>query len=73
MEIFPLHIFNRHVIFFIYREEVYDSETSKKGIAEILLAKQRNGPIGDFNLTFIGEFTKFENLIADAYGEGVSS
>ena len=61
------------VIFFIYREEVYDSETSKKGIAEILLAKQRNGPIGDFNLTFIGEFTKFENLIADAYGEGVSS
>tara|TARA_B100001250_G_C19813262_1_gene796879 strand:- start:1808 stop:3205 length:1398 start_codon:yes stop_codon:yes gene_type:complete len=61
------------VIFFIYREEVYDSDTPKKGIAEILLAKQRNGPIGDFNLTFVGEFTKFENLISDAYGEGVIS
>ena len=61
------------VIFFIYREEVYDNESPKKGIAEIILAKQRNGPIGDFNLTFIGEFTKFENLISDAYGEGVSN
>jgi replicative DNA helicase len=59
------------LIVFIYREEVYDKETPRKGIADIIIAKQRNGPIGEFQLTFLGEFTKFENLIAEAYGEGV--
>ena len=59
------------VIIFIYREEVYDPETPRKGVADIIIGKQRNGPIGEFHLTFLGEFTKFENLIAEAYGEGV--
>ena len=59
------------LIVFIYREEVYDSETPRKGIANINIGKQRNGPIGKFNLTFLGEFTKFETLVAEAYGEGV--
>jgi replicative DNA helicase len=59
------------VILFIYREEVYDKETPRKGVADIIIAKQRNGPVGEFHLTFLGEFTKFENLIAEAYGEGV--
>lgn len=59
------------VILFIYREEVYDRDTPRKGIADIIVAKQRNGPTGDFRLTFLGEFTRFENLIAEAYGEGV--
>jgi len=49
------------LIAFIYREEVYDPETDKKGIALIDIAKQRNGAIGSFNLTFLGRYTKFEN------------
>ena len=61
------------VIFFIYREEVYDRDTPRKGIADIIIGKQRNGPAGEFRLTFMGEFTKFDNLVAEAYGEGVSS
>jgi replicative DNA helicase len=59
------------VIMFIYREEVYERDTPRKGIADIIIAKQRNGPVGDFRLTFLGEFTRFENLVAEAYGEGV--
>jgi replicative DNA helicase len=59
------------LIVFIYREEVYEPETPRKGIADIIIAKQRNGPVGEFHLTFLGEFTKFENLVPDAYGEGV--
>jgi replicative DNA helicase len=59
------------LIVFIYREEVYEPDTPRKGIADIIIAKQRNGPVGDFRLTFLGEFTKFENLVPDAYGEGV--
>jgi replicative DNA helicase len=59
------------VIVFIYREEVYDKETTRKGVADIIIGKQRNGPIGDFPLTFLGEYTKFENFVASAYGEGV--
>ena len=41
----------------------------RKGIADIIVAKQRNGPIGDFQLTFLGEYTKFENFAPDAYGD----
>jgi replicative DNA helicase len=57
------------VIIFIYREEVYNPETPKKGTADIVIAKQRNGPIGDFVLTFVGQYTKFENWVPDAYAE----
>ncbi len=50
------------VVAFIYRDEVYDNETAKAGIAEILIRKQRNGPIGDVELAFLKEYTRFENL-----------
>ena len=51
------------LIGFIYRDEVYHKDTDKKGQAFIDIAKQRNGPIGDFILTFLGRYTKFENYI----------
>ena len=57
------------LILFIYREEVYNQETPRKGIADIAIAKQRNGPIGDFPLTFVGRYTKFENWVPDTYGD----
>jgi replicative DNA helicase len=57
------------VIVFIYREEVYKPDTLRKGIADISIAKQRNGPIGEFPLTFVGRFTKFENFVPEAYAE----
>jgi replicative DNA helicase len=57
------------LIAFIYRDEVYNKETLRKGIADIIIAKQRNGPIGDLQLTFLGEYTKFENFAPDAYGD----
>jgi len=50
------------VIMFIYRDEVYNKESPDKGIAEIILGKQRNGPIGDVRLAFIGPCTKFGDL-----------
>ena len=59
------------VILLIYREEVYEPNTTRKGIADIIIAKQRNGPIGEVHLTFLGEYTRFENLVAESYGEGV--
>jgi replicative DNA helicase len=49
------------VIAFIYREEAYDEDTDRKGIAEIIVAKQRNGPIGSVDLAFLREYTRFEN------------
>ena len=49
------------VILFIYRDEVYNPDTQDKGVAEIIISKQRNGPIGMVPLTFLGEFTRFEN------------
>jgi replicative DNA helicase len=55
------------LIAFIYREEVYNQDTPRKGIADIAIAKQRNGPIGDFPLTFVGRYTKFENWVPDSY------
>jgi replicative DNA helicase len=57
------------LILFIYREEVYNQDTPRKGIADIAIAKQRNGPIGDFPLTFVGRYTKFENWVSDHYGD----
>ncbi len=59
------------MILLIYREEVYDKETTKKGIAEIDLAKHRNGEIGTFVLTFQGQFTRFANYAPDSYADGV--
>jgi replicative DNA helicase len=49
------------LVAFIYRDEVYNRETEEKGIAEIIIAKQRNGPIGDFKLVFRNDITKFFN------------
>jgi replicative DNA helicase len=50
------------VIMFVYRDEVYNRETTEKGIAEVIIGKQRNGPIGFTKLAFLNEFTRFENL-----------
>jgi replicative DNA helicase len=50
------------LILFIYRDEVYNPETQEKGVAEIIVGKQRNGPIGTTRLTFLGEYTRFENF-----------
>jgi replicative DNA helicase len=49
------------VILFIYRDEVYNPSPEAKGLAELIIAKQRNGPVGKIDLTFIGKFTRFEN------------
>jgi replicative DNA helicase len=59
------------VILLIYREEFYDPNTTRKGIADIIIAKQRNGPTGDVQLTFLGQYTKFENYAPESYAEGV--
>ena len=57
------------LVIFIYRDEVYNEDSQDKGIAEIIIGKQRNGPIGTTRLTFLGEYTKFENFIDDVYGD----
>ena len=59
------------MILFIYREEVYDKNTPRKGEADIDLAKHRNGETGHFTLTFQGQFTRFQNFMPAAYAEGV--
>ena len=50
------------LILFIYRDEVYNPDTQDKGVSEIIIGKQRNGPIGTIRLTFLGEYTRFENF-----------
>nr|WP_286294130.1 replicative DNA helicase [Methylomarinovum sp. IN45] len=57
------------VIVFIYRDEVYNEDSPDKGTAEIIIAKQRNGPIGTVRLTFLGQYTRFENFAPDPYAE----
>jgi replicative DNA helicase len=59
------------MILLIYRDEVYDKNTTKKGMAEIDLAKHRNGETGTFLLTFQGQYTRFINYAPDTYAEGV--
>lgn len=55
------------VIMFIYRDEVYNEETAEKGMAEVIIGKQRNGAIGKVRLTFTGKFTRFDNYMPDVY------
>jgi replicative DNA helicase len=55
------------LIVFIYRDEVYNEDSPEKGMAEIIIGKQRNGPIGKSVLTFLGKYTKFENYIPEMY------
>jgi replicative DNA helicase len=57
------------VIMFIYRDEYYNPDSPDKGVAEIIIGKQRNGPTGSVKLAFLGQFTRFENLAADRYTE----
>jgi replicative DNA helicase len=59
------------LILLIYREEFYEPNTTRKGIADIIVAKQRNGPTGEVQLTFLGQYTKFENFAPESYAEGV--
>ncbi|OIQ74094.1 replicative DNA helicase [mine drainage metagenome] len=59
------------LILFIYRDEVYNPDSPDKGTSEIIIGKQRNGPIGTIRLTFIGEHTRFENFAgAGSYNGG---
>ncbi|MEK0428246.1 MAG: Replicative helicase [Pseudomonadota bacterium] len=60
------------LILFIYRDEVYNPDSPDKGTAEIIIGKQRNGPIGQVRMTFLGQFTKFDNYTgaASVYGAG---
>ena len=58
------------VILFIYRDEVYNENTEHKGKAEIIIGKQRNGPIGKVILTFLAQHTRFENYFPDEFAPG---
>ena len=57
------------VILFIYRDEVYDENSQDQGIAELIIGKQRNGPIGKVRVSYIGHLTKFEDLAAERYND----
>ncbi len=61
------------VILFIYRDEVYNEDSLDKGIAEIIIAKQRNGPIGKIKLTFLGCYTRFESFTSSIYSADSTS
>lgn len=56
------------LILFVYRDEVYNEDSPDKGIAEIIIGKQRNGPLGTVRLTFLGKYTRFENFAGNPYG-----
>ena len=55
------------LIVFVYRDEVYNPDSPDKGIAEMIIGKQRNGPLGTVRLTFLGQFTRFENFSGTSY------
>ena len=57
------------VIMFIYRDEVYHEDSPDQGTAEIIIGKQRNGPIGTCRLMFMGKYTRFENLAGDHFAD----
>jgi replicative DNA helicase len=56
------------LILMMYRDEYYKPDTPDKGIAEVIVGKQRNGPTGTVRLTFLGEYTRFENFAGGGYG-----
>ncbi|MEY3288406.1 MAG: hypothetical protein RLZZ419_648 [Pseudomonadota bacterium] len=58
------------LIMFVYRDEVYDENSPDKGIAELIIGKQRNGPLGTVRLTFLGQYTKFESFSGAHYSAG---
>jgi len=61
------------VVCFLYREQYYKPDTiDKKNQAEVIIAKQRNGPLGTVNLAWLGQYTKFENLEINEYDIDVS-
>ena len=57
------------VILFVYRDEYYHEDSEDIGVAEVIIGKQRNGPIGTCKLAFLGKYTRFENLSKDYFGE----
>lgn len=59
------------LIVFIYRDEVYHDDSPDKGTAEIIIGKQRNGPIGTVRLTFLGQFARFENFMTEPFASGM--
>ncbi len=60
------------LIMFIYRDEVYNENSRDKGSAEIIIAKHRNGPTGKLRMTFLGQYTRFENYVPTTYVEPVA-
>ncbi|MGM0632570.1 MAG: replicative DNA helicase [Pseudomonadota bacterium] len=61
------------IIAFVYRDEVYNEDSSDKGIAEIIIGKQRNGPIGTVRLSFLGHYLRFDNLALPEYDDSYAS
>ncbi|GAB6139316.1 replicative DNA helicase [Methylosoma difficile] len=58
------------LIIFVYRDEVYNEDSPDKGIAEVIIGKQRNGPLGTVRLSFLGQYTRFENYAGSPYDSG---
>jgi len=58
------------LILFVYRDEVYNEDSTDKGIAEVIIGKQRNGPLGTVRLAFLGQYTRFENFAKNHYSSG---
>lgn len=56
------------IIMFIYRDDYYHKDSAEKGLAEVIIAKHRNGPTDTIKLKFFGEYTRFDNLARDSMG-----